>query len=1807
MGRYGQAILTIAGYVVGSYFGYPQLGALVGGLVGSYLFPPELPTLSGPRLSDITQTTSAVGTSIPRGWGTFSVAGSVIYQSDLREVIVSEDVGGKGGPSQTVETPTYYQDFAISLCEGEDPIANLTEIAGVRRIWANGKPIYDRRPRQDDETESEFNQRIAASNVLDTQMVVYLGTEEQMPDPTLETNLGVGNVSAFRGLAYIVFINWQNKQEDGNKMPLNWKFEVYTSGALDPNTAFEYSNEYLPPWNAGEDIPLYADSRFYRFNVETSGWTYGSGRWYVPGSWNSLQSAQNAAAAVALRTADFYMGYSITPFSGSTAARGVTHLSEGEFHRTVGNYDAAVINLHFNAVRASNIARSGNSFAALVARGLAPGENVNTNGYFYNNDMFSRSTRATYQWWPGDYWSGARYRNSSALVDNAITTGRSTNPGAVLATGDMIITVRRNRIAPGDQCAITVPSLPGYCISTRGNLVRMQSWERVDVSFVNLAKVLARYSTTQKQIPGESINHRVTVVAQYPLNPALPSGHANYNNQAFWEEAYATAVAVGAMPAGLTYGVNYPRTQDFYYRRTLTQDTIDTNPIPLNEVVRDIMRESGYADADFDVAALEDDTILGYVRTRVMAGRAVVEPLRQAKFFDMIESGVTQRLIKAVKRGGSIVASITEDELGCAVAGEEPPSKMSTQSVDETTLPRSVRVHYLSLSRDYEPGEQISPARIETNATNDVDIELPMVLTDDEAAQIAEVLWSEAWTGRKLHQTVIDARRQELEPSDPIEVPIDNKTHRVRILSIEDSLPALRRLELIRDDDGSYVSNAIGSTPGYVRHPIQIASPAELVLLDLPALRDSDDDAGIYAAMRPYMTDADFRGAHIMRSTDGGGSYSSVATVSNATPMGVVLNNVSDAEHTIWDYATAIRVQMNWGDLENRSEQDVLNGANAAAIGEHGRWEIVQFQNATLIAPGIWELTTLLRGRRGTERNVGTGLLGDHFVMLSMGGLVRVPLSNSDIGLERLYKGVAAGTMVSDAAAISLTAEGEALKPFSPVHLSASLEDDGDIVLRWIRRNRLGMTMQSNAEIAMSETVEEYEVDIVIDGVVTRTLEATSDRQVTYTLAQQTADFISSTVSFVVNVYQMSAVVGRGHVGSTQIVLDDVEGDGGTEPLPDVLDEPDADAIIVPLTYDEVNEAVSPLTWTRLGDGPRLTPEGMLGDSYEARLRATAGLPSFITSNVNALYLRAVIRAFGCGAQASADRIISICVNDATANPRLEFVIVDDSTVGTEPNIALRSFTGSMQTKRLSRREWRFVFTHPEKVRSTFGVRPQGILYSTGVVLTTEHYESNFSTCHQVNSLTGEALGFFQFGAGLNQVSSIADRASDGSIWFCDEATGHVIEVDVPGSMLSQAAITISDVNFTSLSSTRAIEWAVVGVDEEGEGGTEYFLLAEFASGLIYMFEAADIVNGATITASDRVKRLQGPTNITGIVYLDGSLYISSYGPSASRIVKLDFDTWVASGTDDEAYAGYELADYGVPSAMVRDIDFDPSANLWMQTEGYATSADDTDWFAVWQSPLLDDSVDNVFSAYYNGSGSVEVRVNDRHFCSLAWTPTPTPGAISIGGPPQASAGQGNGFFSGVVRDVIIQGTDYDPEDFGLAITLEGDGNITFQYLELINPDAEDGVNGWTNEVGTLTQSSSVGHDSAHYFFGGTTATCKARQRIDLSTAIDFDVTRLDAGDCWAIVRWWGNSFSSQTDNEQMGLRFLDASQVQIAEHLSGTAHFDEWVGRSYGILIPANTRYIDILMQMNRVSGSNNDGYIDDISAGIYIPVPNE
>jgi hypothetical protein len=1105
----GQAALIVVGTVVGYYLGYPQLGFALGSLAGAALFPTQLP--AGPRIQDTRTTTATVGGPVPIIFGTCSVAGTVIW---LAPYVEHSSGGGKGGPQQ--QTFNYTQSIAIGLAERVDPEApdDVGAIAGISRIWENGAIVYDIRPQlaaSSDlnslaETDQAYANRLIASAAYAETFTLYLGDELQLPDPTIEAIQGVGQVPAFRGLAYIVYPNRALTIAQGLRHP-NFQFEVYQAGIGECTEATIYSNEVLYPWASGIGDPVNTQ------NVNT----------FV------INDFDNSLPAHA--TYNFSATY--TDENDVTAILGEFY--GVPFRSFVGyavGWDNVEVDLEISTTGGPTVAQPPLTPDPTILN-LFYQYTVPRDGYFdYSHRPTPNPSQSGLYYTPGNTWwepnrivyvtaQGAE-AGEPALIP-PFTAQNDWDPGfwyQYVVGANVVVT--RSPSAPVAQCSGLPVSAqaPGYAVRPDGTLVKCNPWVR-DTS--------TTYKVLQQFVASDETK------AQYPLNPCLPLGDPKYNDAAFWTAAYNAAVTAGMMAPGLVYGTDYPLAQAFAWitDQRLCQG-LGSN-VSLCTIIAAVCKRAGLTAVD--CSDLAEVTVDGYPIASLCSGSAIITPLRSVGFFDVVESTGT---LKFVTRGKPIVATLTTDDIGAYDAATNPsqcpPSVTTARSQDED-LPRSIRLHYMATMRDYQDGEQDSKFRLNSAATNDVDVTLPICLSDVQAARCAEVLWANAWAGRTAHELSVDQAWLGLDPADCIGVPVDGVIRRLRIDHDATASGVLRKLSCVRDDDGAYISFAVASAPQSQPQTLTFIGPTSYELLDLPCLRDADNDPGFYvAAQRSSDIGNGWKGCVIYKSTDGGATFTSQFSLLVESTIGHLGGAVPASPALTWDVETVIDVTVasSLSTFESCTDDAVLAGANAAAMGADGRWEIVQFATATQIDATHWQLSRLLRGRRGTEHVMGSSRAGDTFVLLSLTTLKRLVLNQSEIGTPRVYKAVSIGASYSSGIDQTFAGHAQALVCFSPVTLGADRLTDGDIRIHWFRRSRLGRTLMSGVDIPLGEATEAFSVDILDPAspasppVVLRTL-ATTTTQAIYTSAEQLADFGSSPpTTLKVAVYQLSAIVGRG-------------------------------------------------------------------------------------------------------------------------------------------------------------------------------------------------------------------------------------------------------------------------------------------------------------------------------------------------------------------------------------------------------------------------------------------------------------------------------------------------------------------------------------------------------------------------------------------------------------------------------------------------------------------------------------------------------
>jgi len=183
------AIIGVAGTV----------GALVDQMyVYPAIFGNGASQIKGPQLNNVAITGASAGTPINFCLGRENrVGGCIIWVSNLRKTASNAGSGGKGGTNVT--TYQYFVDIAIAWGEGT--------INAIRKIWADGKLIYD---------QALQNNNSGQSNLYDS-LINYFG-DQTTPDPTISAAEGSSNTPSFVNTYYTVINNFAI-HDWGNRIP----------------------------------------------------------------------------------------------------------------------------------------------------------------------------------------------------------------------------------------------------------------------------------------------------------------------------------------------------------------------------------------------------------------------------------------------------------------------------------------------------------------------------------------------------------------------------------------------------------------------------------------------------------------------------------------------------------------------------------------------------------------------------------------------------------------------------------------------------------------------------------------------------------------------------------------------------------------------------------------------------------------------------------------------------------------------------------------------------------------------------------------------------------------------------------------------------------------------------------------------------------------------------------------------------------------------------------------------------------------------------------------------------------------------------------------------------------------------------------------------------------------------------------------------------------------------------------------------------------------------------------------------------
>ena len=561
----------------------------------------------------------------------------------------------------------------------------------------------------------------------------------------------------------------------------------------------------------------------------------------------------------------------------------------------------------------------------------------------------------------------------------------------------------------------------------------------------------------------------------------------------------------------------------------------------LAEMYADICQRVGFTAADYDVSDLQD-VLQGVVINRQDTAANILDNYNKMFLVNCVE-----RDYKLVfeHRGKSVQAHPTQNEMIRTDAKQSEP--YIEKRIQEIELPARVSVSYKDINNNYQIGTQhanrVRLPRASMQSSNFVDLQLAASTSADVAKAIAEhVLWT-SWNNRHTFQFRLPWTYLWLDAGDAINVTFSSGySTRLRMGNMDVGVDLSIDTTAQAETSSEYVS--LTTTPVSGSSNTLTTNPASnLLVLDVPLLQDTDENTTsmvAYLLAGPMRDVIGWPGAEVDVSQDGS-SWTALTLSTTGMAWGTVIDppvTPHSAFRTQFYGTMTVFMATNGALLSSVTDDQLANGANGAAVlKSNGAVEVIQFRDVTQVSTNQYQLSWLNRGRRGTDTMMRTPVAaGDSFVLLNTAQAIRFLSSIDKVGKPEIYRAFSSYELPEAVKKYGVILHGRDKMPYAPTHVNAALSGS-DIVITWVRRTRFnGGLVNGTDQVPLNEASESYQIDILtaLGGTVLRTLTSTTT-SVVYPAASISADLHTTPTHLALEVFQMSAAVGRGFGHQTYI------------------------------------------------------------------------------------------------------------------------------------------------------------------------------------------------------------------------------------------------------------------------------------------------------------------------------------------------------------------------------------------------------------------------------------------------------------------------------------------------------------------------------------------------------------------------------------------------------------------------------------------------------------------------------------------------
>lgn len=382
------------------------------------------------------------------------------------------------------------------------------------------------------------------------------------------------------------------------------------------------------------------------------------------------------------------------------------------------------------------------------------------------------------------------------------------------------------------------------------------------------------------------------------------------------------------------------------------------------------------------------------------------------------------------------------------------------------SLPTRADIGFADIDRDYQSGVQSIDLHAEGGR---LQLDLPAALSAPAAATLAGVAMFRARLDGQA--AILRLPWRYLPCWSAGGLSLEGRAWKVAAVRFD----AMSLVFQLRPLAGTSIATFPGDGGRATVQPDLAVGETTLRVVELPFSPDRPATAPLVVAAATGSSPG-WRFASLMMRLSGRSEWQDIGSTAAPAVIGACVGALRPASPHLLDLRNSLTVQLLHDGIAllNADDAALDAGANSALVGT----EVIQFGRADRLGPGLWRLSRLMRGRRGTEAFSESHSSGELFLLLDPDTLFPLPLPPGTTSVDVAAKSAGdVQIMIAEAPVLD-----KATRPLPPVHARIGKRTDGGVLVEWVRQSRDGWRWRDTVDAPLSEEMERYRIFISAAG-----------------------------------------------------------------------------------------------------------------------------------------------------------------------------------------------------------------------------------------------------------------------------------------------------------------------------------------------------------------------------------------------------------------------------------------------------------------------------------------------------------------------------------------------------------------------------------------------------------------------------------------------------------------------------------------------------------------------------------------------------